>query len=141
MRNLYGFEIEPPMPGWKFVLAVVIFIILAALIYQTVFAFTTECYYYTVASCLREGTSGRMANGELLKDDMLIGASWDFDFGTRLLVRNLANNKTVEIVIKDRGPAKRLYRKGRRLDLSAGAFDKIASRKSGIIQVEVEVVE
>ena len=126
---------------WWYILAVTIFTILSALIYQTAFAFTTECSYYTVASCLREGTSGRMANGELLKDDMLIGASWDFDFGTRLLVRNLANNKTVEVIVKDRGPSRRLYRKGRRLDLSAGAFDKIASRKSGIIQVEVEVVE
>ena len=116
-------------------------IILLLLFTTTAQAFQTECSYYTVASCLREGTSGRMANGEVLRDDMLIAASWDYAFGTRLLVRNLANNKTVEVVVKDRGPSRRLYRKGRRLDLSAGAFDKIASRKSGIIQVEVEVVE
>ena len=116
-------------------------IILLLLFTTTAQAFQTECSYYTVASCLREGTSGRMANGEVLRDDMLIAASWDYTFGTRLLVRNLANNKTVEVVVKDRGPSRRLYRKGRRLDLSAGAFDKIANRKSGIIQVEVEVVE
>lgn len=116
-------------------------VLLVALLYTNAFAFTTEASYYTVASCKREGTSGIMANGKELKDDMLICASWDYAFGTRLLVRNLANNRTVEVVVSDRGPAKRLYRKGRRIDLSLRAFRAIADSKQGIIQVSVEEVK
>lgn len=104
-------------------------------------AFTTEASYFTYASCIREGTSGIMANGRILNDNSFICASWDYAFGTRLLIRNLANNKTVEVVVSDRGPAKRLYKKGRKIDLSLAAFNRIASAKQGLVQVEVEVIK
>jgi rare lipoprotein A (peptidoglycan hydrolase) len=42
-------------------------------------------------------------------------------------------------IVTDRGPAKRLYRKGRIVDLSVAAFKEIASLKQGIIEVKVEV--
>ena len=38
----------------------------------------TECSYYTKASCLREGTSGIMANGKVLRDEGFTAASWDY---------------------------------------------------------------
>jgi rare lipoprotein A len=74
--------------------------------------------YYTLASCLREGTSGIMANGRRLNDNDLTCASWDYRFGTRLRVTNCHNGKSVVVVVTDRGPAKRLYRKGCVVDLS-----------------------
>lgn len=96
--------------------------------------------YYSVKSCLREGTSGIMANGEKLDDNEDTCASWDYAFGTMLRVTNIKNNKVVYVIVKDRGPAKRLYRKGRVIDLSVNAFKQIASLKEGIISVKVEAV-
>lgn len=105
------------------------------------FAFITECSFYTVASCRKEGTSGIMANGKELKDDMFIAASWDYPFGTRLRVRNLVNNKVVEVIVSDRGPNRKLYNRGRKLDISYAAMYKLDGIRRGIIQVEVEVIE
>lgn len=113
--------------------------ILAIFLYGSAFAFTTEASYYTVASCKREGTSGIMANGKELKDEGLICASWDYSFGTRLRITNLANKRSVVVYVSDRGPSKRLYAKGRRIDLSKRAFNQIANLKQGVIQVSVEV--
>lgn len=97
--------------------------------------------WYSVESCLREGTSGIMANGEALDDNKLTCAMWGVPFGTRLLVTNLANGKKIIVVVKDRGPSKRLYKKGRIVDLSKLAFSRIAELKRGLIQVSVEVVQ
>jgi hypothetical protein len=96
--------------------------------------------WYSVASCLREGTSGIMANGRRLNDAAYVCASWDHPFGTRLLVTNIANNRSVVVVVSDRGPAKKLYRKGRVIDLSKGAFAEIANLKQGVIKITVEVI-
>lgn len=133
-------KLEPPRASQKLALSLYGPVALSFLLCTNAFAFKTEVSYYTVESCHKEGTSGIMANGEVLKNESLIGASWDSAFGTRLLVRNLANNRTVEIVIKDRGPAKRLYRKGRKLDISQGAFSRIADCKQGIVYCEVTEV-
>lgn len=97
--------------------------------------------WYSIESCKREGTSGIMANGEVLNDENFTCASWDYKFKTKLLVRNLSNGKSVIVEVTDRGPAKRLYKKGRVIDLSKGAFSQIASLKRGIIPVEIEVLK
>lgn len=117
-------------------LLIIIFLNIAC----AVFAETTASYY-TVKSCLKEGTSGIMANGKELKDDQLTCASWDYSFGTRLRITNLGNKKSVVAVVTDRGPAKRLYRQGRVIDLSKGAFAQIASLKQGIIPIKIEVIK
>lgn len=60
-------------------------------------------------------------------------------FGTIVRVTNTKNNKSVVVRINDRGP----YIKGRVLDLSRGAFLKIAPQKQGIIKasnVKIEVL-
>jgi len=129
------------MYGWKYVLAVTVFTIFVALIYSMVFAFQTEASYYTVESCMKESGQAIMANGKELKDDMLITASWDFPFGTLLRITNLANNKSVIVTVSDRGPNRRLYRKGRKIDLSYEAMRRLDGIKRGLIQVEVEVVK
>lgn len=100
----------------------------------------TETSYYTKASCLKEGTSGIMANGERLVDTDLVAASWDYDFGTKLRVTNISSGKSVIVTVKDRGPAKRLYRRGRKLDLSRRAFENISELRKGVTKVKVEVI-
>jgi len=97
--------------------------------------------YYTVDSCRREGTSGIMANGEVLNDEAFTCASWDYPFGTSLRIRNKENGKSVVVTVTDRGPNRRLYRQGRTIDLSKRAFSEIANIKQGVIEIEVEVVK
>jgi len=43
----------------------------------------------------------------------------------------------VIVTVTDRGPAKRLYNKGRRLDLSRAAFQKLSPLSAGLIRVRL----
>lgn len=97
----------------------------------------TYASWYSVASCKNEGTSGIMSNGGKLNDDSYTAASWDYKLGQRVKVTNRVSRLSCIVTITDRGPNKRLYRKGRRLDLSKAAFGKIANFKQGVIKVEV----
>lgn len=95
--------------------------------------------YYTYESCKREGTSGIWtASGERFNENDLTCAMWKVKFGAFLKVTNLANGKSVIVRCNDRGPAKRLVKKGRIIDLSKGAFLRIANLKDGVIKVKVE---
>ena len=97
--------------------------------------------WYSEASCRREGTSGIMANGRKLNDNKFTGASWDYKFGTIVRVTNLKNGKSILVSITDRGPARRLYRQGRVVDLSVASFKAIANLKDGIIPIKIEIVK
>lgn len=57
-------------------------------------------------------------------------------FGTRLRVTNSSNGKSVIVRVNDRGP----YVGGRSLDLSYGAFRRIASPSTGEIKVCYAVI-
>jgi len=74
------------------------------------------------------------ANGYPFDPDALTCASYDYPLGTKLWVQNVANGKTVEVVVTDRGPARKLKRI---LDLSRAAFASIADPKDGIINVRI----
>jgi rare lipoprotein A (peptidoglycan hydrolase) len=98
--------------------------------------------YYTVASCLREGTSGIMANGRRLQDvGVYTAAMWDVPFGTKVRVKNLKNGKEVIVTVCDRGPAKRLVRKGRIIDFNFEAMYRLDGIKQGVIPVEIEILK
>ena len=103
-------------------------------------AFETQASYYTYSSCIREGTSGIMANGKVLDDEALTCASWDYRFGTRLRITNKLNGRSVVCVVTDRGPAKRLYKRGRKIDVSLKAAQALKMVESGIVAVVVEVI-
>ena len=94
--------------------------------------------YYTVKSCIKESGQSTMANGKELQDDKLTAASWDYPFEAILRVTNLTNSRAVIVKVTDRGPAKKLYAKGRALDLSYAAMCKLDGVKQGIISVKVE---
>jgi rare lipoprotein A len=92
------------------------------------------------ASWYGEEVEGRlMANGQPFDPSALTCASWDYPFGTLLRVTHKA--RAVIVTVTDRGPAKRLYRKGRKLDLSRAAFACLASLKLGIITVDITRVK
>lgn len=95
--------------------------------------------WYSYESCRKEGTNGRYtASGRRFNDNEFIAASWDYPFGTILKVINLKTGASVKVTVWDRGPAKRLVKKGRIIDLSKAAFRKIADLEKGIIKVKVE---
>ncbi|RTL86425.1 MAG: septal ring lytic transglycosylase RlpA family protein [Hyphomicrobiales bacterium] len=55
-------------------------------------------------------------------------------FGSQVLVTNLKNNRSVVVVINDRGP----FRGGRVIDVSTGAADALGFRSAGIAAVRIE---
>jgi len=98
--------------------------------------------YEGIASWYSENDPGVLkttANMEIFNHNELTCAMWDIPFGTRLKVTNLDNGKSVTVRVNDRGPAKRLVRRGRVIDLSKKAFSKIASLDEGLVMVEVLV--
>ena len=99
---------------------------------------TTDTSWYSIESVKREGSCGINADGSRFDDTDYTAASWDYRFGTFLLVTNVANGKAVIVIVRDRGPAKRLYRRGRKLDLSKSAFQSLAPLAKGVIKVRVE---
>ena len=72
-----------------------------------------------------------MANGEAMNPNAMITAHRSLPFGTRLRVTNQSNGKSVVVRVTDRGP----FVAGRSLDLSYGAFSKIASPGQGVADV------
>jgi len=72
-----------------------------------------------------------MANGQPMNPSALITAHPSLPFGTKVQVTNQANGRSVVLIVTDRGP----YHGGRVLDLSAGAFSRIASLGQGVASV------
>ena len=84
-----------------------------------------------------DGFAGQtMANGKPMRPHAPITAHRSLPFGTRLRVTNKANGKSTIVKVADRGP----YIGGRVLDLSYGAFARIAHPGSGLAEVCYQVV-
>lgn len=91
---------------------------------------------YGKASFYAEFFEGRKtANGEIFSNDELTAAHKELPMGTMVRVINIANGKSVEVRINDRGP----FVDGRIIDLTERAFDEIAEKKLGVIEVSVEI--
>lgn len=88
-----------------------------------------------VASYYANKFEGRQtASGEIFRQDSLTAAHKHLPFGTKVRVLNLKNNKTVTVRINDRGP----FVKGRIIDLSRAAAEKIDLIQAGIAKVLIE---
>jgi rare lipoprotein A len=80
---------------------------------------------------------GRAAsNGEIYDMEKLTAAQRTFPFGTWVHVPNLANNKSVDVRIIDRGP----FIDGRIIDLSHAAAQAIELIGPGIAQVRLDIL-
>jgi rare lipoprotein A len=97
-----------------------------------------------LASWYGEAERGkRMANGLKFDPNQLTAASWFYPLGTCVRVTVSSpefETRSVVVIITDRGPAHRLVRKGRVIDLSRAAFEKIAEPDLGLMQVVVQPV-
>ena len=72
-----------------------------------------------------------MANGQPMNPEALTTASRDLPLGTKIVVTNPANGKSVRVTVTDRGP----FVHGRLLDLSHGAFSRVAEASQGIAKL------
>ena len=75
----------------------------------------------------------KTANGERMNPDDLTAAHRSLPFGTRVLVENLSNGRSVVVRINDRGP----FTGGRIIDLSRAAAASIGMIQSGVAKVRV----
>ena len=83
----------------------------------------------------KRATGARTSSGILLHNDSLVCAHRTHPFGTKLLVKNLTNDKEVIVTVVDRGP----YKKGRIIDLTYAAAEQLGMIAKGVVAVEVSV--
>ncbi|WP_462401877.1 septal ring lytic transglycosylase RlpA family protein [Pseudomonas sp. Marseille-QA0332] len=76
----------------------------------------------------------RTASGEPFDARGLSAAHRSLAFGSRVRVTNLANQRSVVVRINDRGP----HGRGRLIDLSRAAAQRIGMLRSGVAQVRVQ---
>jgi rare lipoprotein A len=90
-----------------------------------------------IASWYGPGFNGKhTANGEIYDQEDLTAACDTLPLGTRALVTNLQNGRSVEVRINDRGP----FVKGRMIDLSHGAAMALGLVEPGTAQVRIDVL-
>ena len=78
-----------------------------------------------------------MASGELYQPTRAQAAHRTLPFGTTVRVTNIKSNESVVVKIADRGP----YGKGRIIDLSYSAAERIGLIRPGVAEVRVDVLE
>ncbi|MFD1383384.1 septal ring lytic transglycosylase RlpA family protein [Rhodanobacter aciditrophus] len=76
------------------------------------------------------------ASGERFNQNAMTAAHKRLPFGTRVKVTNLDNGKSIVVRINDRGP----FVRGRVIDLSKAAFQRIANTRVGVVEVRVDVL-
>ncbi|HTB51317.1 MAG TPA: septal ring lytic transglycosylase RlpA family protein [Ferruginibacter sp.] len=82
-----------------------------------------------------DGYNGRKtADGEVFNSKDFTAAHKTLPFNSIVYVKNLSNGKTVQVRINDRGP----YAKGRVIDLSFAAAQKIGLVNEGVTEVELK---
>lgn len=90
-----------------------------------------------LASFYAKNTTARMANGKRHHRDSMFCAHRTHPFGTLLKVTNLRNNKIVVVKVTDRGP----FGRGRVIDLSYGAAQKLGFVAAGVTKVKIELFD
>ena len=78
----------------------------------------------------------KTASGERLNQFALTAAHKKLPFGTKVLVTNVTNGKSVEVKINDRGP----FVEGRIIDLTRSAFSRIGNLNLGVIDVQIKII-
>jgi peptidoglycan lytic transglycosylase len=76
------------------------------------------------------------ATGGVYNQEDLTAASIAFPLGSRVMVTNLDNGRSVEVTITDRGP----FKKGRKIDLSRKAARMIGMLDKGTARVRIALI-
>ncbi len=88
-----------------------------------------------LASYYAEGS--RTASGEKLDPNKLTAAHPSLPFGTRLRITRVDTGRSVIVRVNDRGP----FVKGRVVDVSYSAAEKLGITEQGVAKVKVDVVQ
>src|SRR6478609_7908623 len=78
----------------------------------------------------------KTASGDLFDPKALTMAHRSLPFGTRVRVTNLGNQRSVEVVVNDRGP----FVDGRIADLSEAAGRRVGMIDDGVVDGLVEII-
>src|SRR5579864_5612198 len=90
-----------------------------------------------VASWYGPGFDGRRTStGAIYHQEDLTAASNEFPLGSRVMVTNLDNGRSIEVAVIDRGP----FKKGRKIDLSHKAARIIAMLDKGTAPVRISLI-
>jgi len=99
----------------------------------------TMCFYcFTSFTCTWYGSAfhgNYTKSGEIFDKNKLTCASNHFKLGTRLKITNIENGKSVIVKVNDTGAFK-----DKNIDLSEGAFKRIANLKQGRIEIKVKKI-
>lgn len=112
------------------------------LLFSLAFVVISECSLAQIqtgkASFYADKFEGiQTASGEKYRHNKLTAAHKTLPFGTKVRITNLANNKSVEVIINDRGP----YVEGRIIDLSKSAAVQLGFVNFGLADVKLEVID
>ncbi len=77
------------------------------------------------------------ASGAPYDSTLLTAAHRDLPFGQKVRVTNLTNNRTVDVIINDRGP----FVKQRIIDLSKSAARELEMLQDGVVKVEIALID
>lgn len=113
-------------------LCLILFVVFTSFSYGEVYKNNAVVSYYA-----GDFHGKKTSNGETFNMNALTCASKNLPFNTILKVTNLANGKSVEVRVNDRGP----FVPGRELDLSKAAAVKLDMIKSGTAHVKIEIVK
>lgn len=78
----------------------------------------------------------KAATGSIYNEEDMTAASIAFPLGSRVMVTNLDNGRSVEVTITDRGP----FVKGRKIDLSHKAARMIGMLDQGTARVRIRLI-
>lgn len=91
----------------------------------------------TVSYYANKFDGNKTASGETYRHSKMTGAHKSLSFGTKVEIINIDNDKSIIIIVNDRGPLK----PSREFDLSQGAFKKIANLNEGIVKVKYRILK
>ena len=77
--------------------------------------------------------TSQTASGEMANPEAMTAAHRSLPLGTRVRVENLENGRKLDLRINDRGP----YIKGRIIDVTRAAADRLGFEEDGIVRVRV----
>lgn len=83
----------------------------------------------------------KTASGERFDQHALVAAHPSWPFGTLVRVTNKENGRSAKVRIVDRGPSKKVRRRGVIVDLSTKTADKLGFIEQGITPVRLEVLK
>ena len=82
------------------------------------------------------GEDSETASGENVNPNELTAAHPRLPFGTRLRVTDVANGRSVIVRVTDRGP----FVRGRAVDVSSSAAERIGMIDQGVAKVKLDVI-